>query len=218
MFRIPCLNKSDFSINFVMINTYIIYNLPAENLSAETTVLVTNSEQHFSWCDYGLSLYILENSLPISLHQSSIHITASIMGDYQLPHDTHLVSAVFSIECVPKCHFSQPLVLEIEHCAKQENVQDLYFLSDDSWDNNGIFRMIYRGSHFNCGHFPHQSSYGFIELNDFCRIGVGQKHSNKREYCANVYYSGEDTTYGIHFVVTWNTIAHRKVILIETLI
>ena len=200
-------------------NTFLLLsipdNFPAENLSAETSLLVTNSEQHFSWCDYGLSLYIPENSLPVNLHQCSIHITASIIGDYQLPHDTQLVSAVFNINCVPKCHFSQPLVLEIEHCAKQENVQDLYFLRDDSCDNNVIFKMICSGSQFNFGHFPHHSSYGFIELFDFCRIGVGQKRSKNREYCANVYYSDEDiAVYRIHFVVTWNTVAHRNVIII----
>ena len=103
---------------------------------------MTNSEQHFSWNDYGLSLSIPENSLPVNLQQCSLHITASIVGDYQLPHDTHLVSTVFWIECVPKCHFSQPLVLEIEHCAKPENVSKLQFIKAGLKEENIVFHPI----------------------------------------------------------------------------
>ena len=177
-----------------------------EHLVAETSVLVTNSEQLFSWDEYGLSLHIPENSLPDNLQQCSIHIKASIMGDNQLPQDTHLVSAVYQMECVPKCQFSQPLTLEIQHCTTQGELAQLHFLKDDSKDHSGIFTTIDGGT------FPHYSSYGFIELNEFCRVGIGKKGSIKRDYCASVYYQDNGTIVcKIHFVIVWNANPHKKV-------
>ena len=173
---------------------------------------MTNSEQLFSWHEFGLSLHIPENSLPDNLHQCSIHIKASIMGDYQLPQDTHLVSAVYRINCVPKCQFSEQLTLEIQHCAKQENLSKLCILRAHSKVNNGMFQTINNGSQSGYGVFPHHSSYGFIELNEFCRIGVGQNGSKERKYCASVYYCEEDATAcKIHFVIMWNTDTHKRV-------
>ena len=179
-------------------------DLPA--LSAECIVLVTNSEQLFSWEDYGLNLYIPENSLPNNLWQCSIHIRATITGDHQLPLDTHLVSAVYWIDCVPKCQFSKSLVLEVQHCGSQNDHSELCFLKDSSSENSGMFQIIPGGE------FPPTSSYGFVEVDQFCGVGIGKKHSDERHYTANVYYSDEDINdYRIHFVVMWDTKAHKKV-------
>ena len=167
---------------------------------------MTNGEQLFSWEEYGLYLYIPENSLPDNLLQCSIHFRATITGDYQLPQDTHLVSAMYQIDCVPKCHFSKPLVLELQHCGGQDDQSELCFLKDSSSDHNGEFQIIPGGE------FPPNSSYSFIEVNNFCRTGVGKRRSNKRHYCASVYYSEEDATdYRIHYVIMWDTKAHKKV-------
>ena len=180
-----------------------------EHLIAETSILVTNSEQLFSWDEYGLSLHIPENSLPTNLQQCSIHITAAIMhmGGYQLPQDTHLVSAVYWIDCVPKCQFSQPLTLEIQHCAKPENASKLCFIRASSVDHHeeGIsFEAI-------GGTFSHHSSYGFIKLHKFCRIGIAQKGVEDREYTASSYYSKEFKIHKIHFTIFWNTKVHNEV-------
>ena len=181
-----------------------------DNLSAETSVLVTNTEQLFSWHEYGLSLHIPENSLPDNLHQCSIHIKASIMGDYQLPQDTHLVSAVYWMECVPKCQFSEPLTLEVQHCAKPETISKLCFVKSNFKEAKAIFRAV--DSTFDQCVFPYNTSYGFIELNGFSGYGVAQKGSKERDYRASVYYCEENPkSHQIHFVITWNTNAHRKV-------
>ena len=183
---------------------------PVESLSAETSVLVTNSEQVFSWCDYGLSLYIPKNSLPDNLHQCSIHIKATIMGDYQLLRDTQLVSAVYWIECVPKCQFSKPLVLEMEHCAKPEHTPNLQFIKSDLEEEFHAISTDFQSR--NQAIFPSGSSYGFIELNSFSRYGVTQKGSKERRYRSSVYYCEENSeSHQIHFVISWNTRAHKKV-------
>ena len=181
-----------------------------EHLVVETSVLVTNSEQLFSWDECGLNLYIPENSLPANLQQCSIHIKATIMGDYQLPQDTHLVSAVYWIKCVPKCQFSRPLTLEIQHCAKPESTSQLCFVKASSMDR-GKERINFE---IVVGNFPRHSSYGFIELDRFCLYGVGKKGAEERQYCASCYYSEERKRHNIHFTVFWNTEVHNKVCII----
>ena len=174
-----------------------------EHLIAETSILVTNSEQLFSWDEYGLSLLIPENSLPDNLQQCSIHIKATIMGDYQLPQDTHLVSAIYWFKCVPKCRFSQPLTLEIEHCSKPENASKLCFIRANSMGHPEAIP----------GNFPSHSSYGFIELNSFCRYGIGQIGIEDRQYCASSYYCDDPhNILKIYFNITWNTKVHNEVI------
>ena len=180
------------------------------NLTAQTSVLITNSKQLFSWGDYDLSLYIPENSLPVNLQQCNIHIKASITGDYQLlPQDTHFVSAVFWFECVPRCQFSKPLVLEIQHCAEPGNSSELQFVRAEVEQENAVFRPV---SSITQAGFPTQNSYGFIELNSFSGYGVSKKGAKKRQYRALVYYCKENSkSHQIHFVISWNTKAHKKV-------
>jgi hypothetical protein len=179
-------------------------HMHTDHLVAETSVLVTNSEQLFSWDECGLNLHIPENSLPANLQQCSIHIKATIMGDYQLPQDTHLVSAVYWIECVPECRFSQPLTLEIQHCAKPGNASNLCFVKAGSMDR-GEERVNFKTV---AGNFSYHSSYGFIELDSFSGYGVGKKGAKERQYIASSYYS---EGHKIHFTIFWNTKVHNEV-------
>ena len=172
---------------------------------------MTDSEQLFDWDEYGLSLCIPENSLPDYLQQCSIHIKATIMGDYQLPQDIHLVSAVYLIKCVPECRFSQPLTLEIQHCAKPENASKLLFIrasSMDSHEERINFETL-------PGNFSNQNSYGYVELDSFSGYyGVGQEGAEDREYCASSYYHEQYKNHKIHFTIFWNTKLHNEVCLI----
>ena len=172
---------------------------------------MTNSEKLFSWDECDLDLYIPENSLPTNLQQCSIHIKATIIGDYQLPQDTHLVSAVYWIECVPKCQFSRPLTLKIQHCAKPDSASQLCFVKASSMhysEEDVSFEII-------PGDFPQRSSYGFIELDSFFGgYGVGKKGAKERLYCASTHYSEEHKGQKIHFTIFWNTKVHNKVCII----
>ena len=154
-----------------------------------------------------------ENSLPANLQQCSIHIKATIMGDYQLPQDTHLVSAVYWIDCVPECRFSQPLTLEIQHCAEPEGVSQLCFVKAGSMDRGED------GVHFQTieGNFSHHSSYGFIELDSFSGYGIGKKGAKEIQYCANINFiiaSEEHKSHKIHFIIFQNTKVHIQVCIL----
>ena len=185
-----------------------------ENLMTETIVEVTNSEQHFSWYECGLLLYVPENSLPEGIEHCFIHIKASITDNHHLPRDTHLVSAVYLFKCDPKCEFSKPLTLEMQHCARRESVHKLCFIRSRS-RADASFQVIESDDHSQFeSFFPRHTNYGFIELDKFCRLAIGQRGSDERDYCANVYrrsHKDDDKCHIIHFAILWDTDAHNKV-------
>ena len=97
-------------------------------LNSELSLIITNAGQYLSWPEFGLSLHIPENSLPEGIDQCSMSIKTRTLGDYKFPKDSHLVSAVYSIKCIPKYRFSEPVTLEIQHCAKPKNTHKLSFV------------------------------------------------------------------------------------------
>lgn len=193
------------------------------DLSVELSLQVTNSEQDFSWPEYGLNLHIPENILPEGVQQCSIVIKPRIMGDYKLPEDSYLVSAVYSIKCIPKCQFLKPVTLEIQHCAKPKNTHKLSFvraIRSSSEQKTSFFHVVEAGENsqtdsilYSC--FPHHTSYGFVELSKFCQFGVIQRDINERDYCANVYYREDNARkHGVYFTILWNTNTHKKVSMV----
>lgn len=185
---------------------------------AEKTVLVINSEEdhYFSWAEFGLNLHIPSRSLPPGFHSCTIHIIATIVGDYQFPPNSHLVSGVYWLRCIPACKFSKPVTLEIQHCGRQNNLSKFYFvkanLAQQLIQEQYVFHKAEGCSNTNHGVFPAKSSYGFIQLESFSGYGVIQDDSEERNYCANLYYLGQDESKcQIHFTISWNTDVHRSV-------
>ena len=180
-----------------------------------TIILVTNSDElHFTWEGYGLHLYIPEGALPPEIGACTISIKASVEGNYVFSKNSYLVSAVYWFCCVPKCKFSKPIILEMQHCAKQQNLQTLSFVKARSIKGQSEIEfnktLGYCGT--NHGVFPSHSSYGFIQLDGFCGYGVVQEGSEDRQYRANLYYLPQSINqFQIHFTVLWNTDAHHSV-------
>lgn len=180
-------------------------------------ILVTNSDElHFTWEGYGLHLYIPEGALPSEIEWCTISIKAAVEGNYVFSENSHLVSAVYWFRCVPKCKFSKPITLEIQHCAKEQNLQALNFVKATSIEGQSEIEFFKAlgccGT--NHGVFPSHSSYGFIFLDEFCGYGVVQEGSEDRQYRANIYYLPQSIDqFQIHFTVLWNTEAHYSVSL-----
>ena len=175
---------------------------------------MTNSERHFTWGEFGLNIHIPEKSLPEGVQVVRFQIKSTITGDFQLPQDTHLVSAIYSIRCSPKCQFTKPLTLEVQHCAKQENNHKLSFIRSTSGSS---FHIIEPGENLLtenifCSHFLRHTSYGFVELDKFCKFGIVQKGTDERLYRANVYRHEVDIRHQrLHFSIVWDSNAHNKV-------
>ena len=170
-------------------------------------MVVTNHRQNFAWEGYGLKLHIPKGCLPAGTEQCTINIKASLAGQYEFPEDTHLVGAIFWLHCVPKCVFMKRISVEINHCAKSENVSKLSFVKVLCTQEELPYTFQRVG-----GKFSRYSSYGTIELESFSGLSVAQDGSDEREYCALLFYLHHGIfSHTIHFVIVWNSEAHLTV-------
>ena len=188
------------------------WSLRGADMCGEMSVVVYSSHyQQITWEGFGLKLHIQEGSLPAGMAQCILQIKASLAGQYEFPENSHLVSAIFWLRCETVRKFTKPITVEIQHCAKSENIRNLKFI-------RGICsqkQLPYTFKQLPEGNFTSRSSYGVIELNSFSGVGITQEGSEDREYCSQLFYLGQPSLYKIHFVVTWNIEAHLTVSDIE---
>ena len=189
-------------------------DLPGVEVCGEMTVVVHSSRyQQISWEGFGLQLHINEDSLPAGMEQCTINIMASLAGQYQLPENSSLVSAVFWLRCEPKCKFAKPITVEIQHCVKPENVGNLNmkFVRAACSDK----QLLYFFKELRGGNFSQHSSYGVIQVDGFSGLAITQEGSEDREYCSQLFYICQPNSYKIHFVMTWNLEAHLTVRVVQ---
>ena len=175
-------------------------------MCGETTLMLTNSALVFEWKEFGLTLHILEGTLPESVNHCIVSIKVSIAGEYQLPPNFHLASAVFWLYCQPVTEFMKPITLEMDHCANRlPGASNFSFMRAVCSQVELPYTFKPIGGSF-------VSDYrGTIALSSFSGIGIGYEFGN-RLYSAQIYNIHQLTTsYKIDFVVVWNTRTHLNV-------
>ena len=151
-----------------------------------TEFTVSTEGGYFEWKGYGLKLHVPEKSVPGDMEEARVNIRASLSGQFQLPEGSDLLSPVFWISA--PCKSTKPVRLEIQHCALREHeavLPDLSFVS--AIDSQRT--LPYRFKQLDGGVFTKHSSYGSIQLNHFCGIGVVGRKSTPRSYCAHLYHN-----------------------------
>ena len=178
----------------------------------QTSVVITNAPQSFSWKGYGFKLDIPKNSLPCGIDQCVIHVITSIAGQYQFPDDCEPVSAVFWVRCDPAGHFRKTLTAELNHCAEKGSSERLAFVRALCSQKSLPYTFKFLKSGHNS--FTDYSSYGSIQLDHFSGLAIVGMGKIQRIYTASLYYVGRDVhTRNIHFVVSWDDEAHLTVSL-----
>ena len=178
------------------------------NVIGEINVLITSKAQTFHWIGYGLKLHIPKGALPVGLKQCELIIKVGITGQFALPQNTSLVSAVYWLHSENQCEFSKPLVLELQHCATSSQTSRLRFARCSDYSPPYNFEFLQEGE-FSPG------EYGRIQLRNFSLIAVLKSlicGADDMKYYASVYYlwSGVNLR-RIHFVITKDLEPHATV-------
>ena len=177
---------------------------------AETSILVTNQAQTFHWVGYGLKLHIPQKALPAGLEKCKLLIKVGISGQFTLPQNTSLVSAVYWLDNEPRCKFSKHLTVEIQHCALSSQMSRLNFAVAKCSQSLPYTFEILKGGEFNS-----QSDYGCIELQHFSLIMLLRKiilgEENVRYHASLYYMRMGKTQRDIHFVITRDQETHATV-------
>ena len=155
---------------------------------AEKVVQVTNEEQHIVWEGYGLRLHIPPNSLPEDLNQCSIKIEVALSGNFQLPEDGVLVSAIYSFSHdLGDKELRRSVTLEMQHCANASVLNDLCVVRAVGAIHPCKFEK-FPGADFN-----RSDGYGAINLRRFSIFSefVRRVRSffSPFEYIAKLYYT-----------------------------
>ena len=183
---------------------------------AETSVLVTSKAQTFCWAGYGLKLHIPKGALPADVEECRILIKVGLSGQFKLPENTSIVSAIYWLNSEAQCNFSQPLTLEIQHCAKSTQTERLRFAGCSQNSPPYTFKMLERGE------FSYLSAYGSMQFHGFSLITLLMNRPlwltriESVKYRARLYYlmRGEDQR-EIHFLITKDLDSHATVRLFE---
>ena len=139
-------------------------------MCGEMTVVVNSSHaQQITWEEFGLKLHINEGSLPEGVDQCILNIKASLAGQYEFPDNSYLVSAIFWLHCEPMCKFTKPVAVEMQHCARRENVEKakLAFVRAVCSQKQLPYTFKQLG-----GDFSRHSSYGVVDVNGFSGLAI----------------------------------------------
>ena len=179
--------------------------LRGTDVIAETSTLITNKAQTFSWKGYGLKLHIPQQSLPAGFEECRLRLKVALSGQFRLPQNTSLVSAVYWLDCELREKFSKHLTLEIQHCAKPTDTSNLSFVLAKCTQTH----LPYEFTNMKGGVFSSDSVYGSVELEHFS--GVGVVGSGPMYYAHLCYLKRATNQINIHFVITWNAEPHTTV-------
>ena len=149
---------------------------------------MTNKEQHIYWEQYGLRLHIPRNSLPEDVNQCRLKIKAALLGNFKLPENSVLVSALYSFSHdLGDKELRRSVTLEIQHCA---NTGTLHVVRAVGTSTN--FEIITGGD------FTRSDRFGSINLLRFSSFSIVNILKHLRSfippfnhcYCAKMYYTG----------------------------
>ena len=193
--------------------TYLTGSIYGTEVIGEKQFIVLTQGGSFEWRGYGLRLHVPKGSLPPGMEKCRINIRASLTGQFQLPEDSALLSPVFWI-LVP-CKFTQPVILEIQHCALREDdevLSSLNFVSAKCTQRD----LPYRFKQVDGGVFTTHSSYGSIHLTHFSGNAVTGRKSTPRSYCAHLYHTMKQIyDWRFYFVITQDLDAKNTVQLMH---
>ena len=183
-----------------------VWKIPGVEECDETSVVVHSSQgQLVEW--NGLKLHVHAGSLPEGLQQCTIFIKASLAGEYEIPENTSLVSAIFWLRCEPQCIFTKPVTVEIQHCSTKQDLSKLEIVRAFCSQKSLPYKFKPLGGRFDADTF-----HGAIDMKGFSGVGVVDNNPNlERMYYSQLFYRNHQQRHEIHIIFVWNTELHLNV-------
>ena len=153
---------------------------------ADKAVEVTNEEQDIVWEGYGLRLHIPPNSLPEGRSQFMLNMEVGLSGEFQLPENGVLVSAVYSFSHnMGSEELREPVFMEMEHCAS--NLDHLSFIKADVFSRK--FEVIQTST---CAYEKGKGTIKLFHFSGFAIVKFIRTHLLRmfiHDYCCKIFYT-----------------------------
>ncbi len=202
-------DDSEPELELIKVSNCQPFHLPGADVSASATVIISNMECNFKLDGHGFQLSAKQNTLPSGLDKCTLEISPSTSGDYQFPDTLKPVSAIYWIRCKPRgITFQQPILAQIQHCAKPGSSKHLYFCRATCYEKKPpyVFRKVDARVSFSDDDFC-----GTIELEHFCGVCIGGEESVDQLYTAILFDYYSSPSHYIHMVITKNEETHKTV-------
>ena len=136
---------------------------------AKETFTITQEAVKLNFEGYGFKLCVPENSPPAEVSETQLSVRVSLSGQFQMPSNCELVSAVYWVSSPYK--FMKPITVEIQHCAalsSSKQCSQLTFVHTKCTQK----KLPYIFEEKVGGVFIPHSSYGSLSLSHFSGIGI----------------------------------------------
>ena len=175
----------------------------------QTTLIITRSAQHFKWDGHGLEIHVPPNTLPPEIDHCVLQIYVSLSGQYKLPDNNELASAIYWIRPIPYCKFAQPVTLQLQHCAQKSHLKNLSFIRAVCTQDKLPYTFTKLDGR---GVFSEESRFGSIKLEHFSGFAIAAEGDAEMLYTAGLYYIGLGLrSWEIHLVVNRDTEVYNTV-------
>ena len=138
-------------------------------LEQASITLSPGKKYSFEWKGYGFRIHIPKGALPTDISECTIHITASLSGQFQFPEGSELVSGVYWLSC--PVQFAKPVTLDIQHCVAIERPQQNSLLTFAT-AHCSQRQLPYKFDVMEGGEFSLGSSYGSISVKHFSCFAI----------------------------------------------
>ena len=136
---------------------------------AQQTFTLTQEVVDLKFEGYGFKLHVPECSLPAEVSETQLNVRVSLSGQFRLPSNSELVSAICWISSPHK--FMKPITVEIQHCAalsSDKQCEQLTFVHTKCTQKE----LPYVFEEQVGGVFSRHSSYGSVSLSHFSGLGI----------------------------------------------
>ena len=136
---------------------------------AQKTFTLTQDALDLSFEGHGFKLHVPEGSLPEEVSETQLNVRISLSGQFQLPSNCELVSAVYLVSSSNK--LMKSVTVGIQHCAalsSDKQCSQLTFIHGECTQEE----LPYKFKEQEGGVFSLNSSYGSISVSNFSWIGI----------------------------------------------
>ncbi len=202
-------NGRQLSLHVAFLNVLSHTDLPGVEVIGQTTLIITRSAQCFKWDGHGLEINVPPNTLPPEIDHCVLQIYVSLSGQYKLPDNNELVSAIYWIRPIPYCKFTQPVTLQLQHCAQKSHRKNLSFIRAVCTQEKLPYTFTKLDGR---GVFSEESRFGLIKLEHFSGFAIAAEGGAEMLYTAGLYYIGLGLrSWEIHLVVNRDTEVYNTV-------
>ena len=183
------------------------------DVSAKGSFIVSNNKAHvFEMKYFGLRLHIPEGALPPGVDETTVHVEVSLSGQYCIPDDSELASAVYWLSTPVK--FSRPVTVEIQHSAAFENLSSKLCFTICRCPGGKQPQLPYTFEKLEGGVFSRSSRNGSIDLSVFSGLAIIMPKGGPQHHLSQLWYARmSDCDFSTYYVITKDLAALESVSL-----